>query len=346
MSERKDIKKYMPALSATKITQAIIDAFDQGNASATFVSPRDKIGNPRRFIVQYAKQIFDIWIYAWTLTHGGGSARPKNEYRIQITGVQSPLLLNPHGITLLVGYEPDTSCFAGFDVTKHISFSTKSPSIQIPITNLHDALQNGLSFTRKGNEEIAIGIRDDQFLVYALNASLFHREGASSGMPELLQQAVELQDIAPEDIGRLSEERVRVIQEVNRYSRDSTFRKRVITAYERRCAVTRMQLQLIDAAHILPVGVEGSTDETANGLCLSPTYHRAFDRALIFLDDDLRMRINPQKEAELIRANMHSGLDEFKSYLGKRIHLPYEKALWPKLDYIQQANAIRDITKY
>lgn len=334
----------MPSLSTTKITQALIDAFDQGNASATFVSLKEKTVNPRKFVVQYAKQIFDVWVYAWTLTHGGGSARPKNEYRIQITGIQSPLLLNPHGITLLVGYDPDTSCFAGFDVTKHTSFSTKSPSIQIPITTLHDALQNGLSFVRKGNEEIAIGIRDDQFLVYALNASLLHREGASSGMPELLQRAVELQTIAPEQMERLSEERVRVIQEVNRYSRDSTFRKRVITAYERRCAVTRMQLHLIDAAHILPVGVEGSTDETANGLCLSPTYHRAFDRALIFLDEELRMRINPTKEAELIGANMHGGLDEFKLYLGKRIHLPYEKGLWPRVDYIRQANAIRDIS--
>lgn len=334
----------MPAISTAKITQAITNAFDEGDASAILVSFKEKTANPRKFVVQLSNQIFDIWVYAWTLTHGGGVARPKNEYRIQITGVESPLRLNPKGITLLVGYEPDTSCFAGFDVTKHTSFSTKSPSIQIPITTLHDALQNGLSFTRKGNEEIAIGIRSDQFLVYALNAALFHQEGAIEGMPELLQKATELQEIVPKDIEKLPEERVKVIQEVNRYSRDSTFRKRVITAYERRCAVTRMQLQLIDAAHILPVGVEGSTDETSNGICLSPTYHRAFDRALIFLDDELRMRINPRKEAELIAANVHGGLAEFKSYLDKRVHLPYEKNLWPKLDYIRQANAIRSIS--
>jgi hypothetical protein len=50
-----------------------------------------------------------------------------------------------------MGYEPTTGCFVGFDVEKHLTFSTRSPSIQIQITTLHDALQNGLSFARKTN---------------------------------------------------------------------------------------------------------------------------------------------------------------------------------------------------
>ena len=33
-------------------------------------------------------------------------------------------------------------------------------------------------------------------------------------------------------------------------------------AYDQRCAVTRIQLRLVDAAHILPVGAEGSTIDT------------------------------------------------------------------------------------
>jgi len=51
-------------------------------------------------------------------------------------------------------------------------------------------------------------------------------------------------------------------------------------------------LRLIEAAHILPVGAEGSTDLVTNGICLSPTYHRAFDRALIYLDESMKMQLS------------------------------------------------------
>jgi putative restriction endonuclease len=62
-----------------------------------------------------------------------------------------------------------------------------------------------------------------------------------------------------------------------------------------------MQLRLVDAAHILPVGAVDSTDDVQNGVALSPTYHRAFDNALIFLDENLVMKINPSKELQLYR---------------------------------------------
>jgi hypothetical protein len=46
-----------------------------------------------------------------------------------------------------------------------------SPSIQIGIAELHEAEKNGLSFYRKSNEEIAIGIRPDMLIAYAMNAA-------------------------------------------------------------------------------------------------------------------------------------------------------------------------------
>jgi len=58
----------------------------------------------------------------------------------------------------------------------------------------------------------------------------------------------------------------------------------VRNAFMPRCAVTRIQLRLVEAAHILPVGAPGSIDHVCNGLALSPTFHRAFDDALIYLD--------------------------------------------------------------
>jgi len=54
-----------------------------------------------------------------------------------------------------------------------------------------------------------------------------------------------------------------------------------------------MQLRLVDAAHILPVHTEETIDDVRNGIALSPTYHRAFDGGLIYLDENYAMRINP-----------------------------------------------------
>lgn len=214
----------MPALSPSEIVQAIIDGLDESDASSVLISPTR--GHPRRFVVQFGRNMFELWVYIWTLTHGGGAARPKDEYRVQLTGVQPPLPLNPDGPTILIGYEPDTRCFAGFDLSKHRTFSVNSPSIQVPITTLHDALQNGFSFVTKGNNEIAIGIRPDQLLSYCLNAEILHRQGADTTMVDLLTKAASLEDIATEDIEQVSPERKRIIGEVSRLSRDSNFRKR------------------------------------------------------------------------------------------------------------------------
>lgn len=104
-----------------------------------------------------------------------------------------------------------------------------------------------------------------------------------------------------------------------------------------------MQLRLVEAAHILPVAASGSTDQVRNGLALSPTYHRAFDNGLIFVDTEHVMRINPAKSAQLEELNLTAGLPDFKARLGK-IHLPADRAQWPHSSFIRKANRLRGIS--
>jgi len=331
----------MAKLPSPLLVQAVVDAFSESGATAICVS---QVGRqPRKFFVQSGQTSFDLWVYIWTLTHGGGAARPKDEYRIQLTGVIPPLQLNPTGPTILIGYEPSCQCFAGFDLSRHKTFSMKSPSIQININALHKALQDGFSFVTKGNKEIAIGFRPDQILVYSLHANQLHAQGADAKMVSLLSKAAALQPIQNVEIEQVAKERQRLLNTLSRLSRDSAFRRKVIIAYDRRCAVTGIQLKLIDAAHILPVGAEGSHDEVNNGLCLSPTYHRAYDRGLIYLDNELMMRINQTQEQELVALSLHGGLHELKSCLDRPIRLPADKRQWPSLAMIQKANKFRGI---
>ena len=331
----------MPALLPNEIVRAIEDAFTESGSSAVLVSGVRE--HPRRFYVVAGEGSFSVWIYIWTLTHGGGAARPVDEYRIQLTSVTPPLPENTDGPTLLLGYEPNMKCFAGFDLRKHRLFSTQSPSIQININVLRDAVRDGFAFTRKGNDEIAVGFRPDNILAYALNSENLHESGAEADVSELLSKVGRFEPITEEEITAIPEERRRVVSKVSRLARDSDFRRKVTVAYDRKCCVTSLQLRLIDAAHILPVGAKGSTEDVQNGLCLSPTYHRAYDRGLIYLSEDLRMLINPRKRDELVRLGHGGGLQDFESYLGEEIFLPADRRQWPDSRFIIAANGFRDL---
>ena len=77
---------------------------------------------------------------------------------------------------------------------------------------------------------------------------------------------------------------------VSRTVRDRQFRKRVLDVYDRRCALTGVQLingggrAEAQAAHVMSVEA-GGPDSVANGIALSGTVHWMFDRGLIALSD-------------------------------------------------------------
>src|SRR5687767_4019691 len=85
-----------------------------------------------------------VRIYIWNLTHGGGAARPVDEYRIQITGVDR-FEQQQGEKTLILGWWEPVGVFAGFDFNKHNGRLGASPSIQIREENLRNALINGFS---------------------------------------------------------------------------------------------------------------------------------------------------------------------------------------------------------
>jgi len=94
-------------------------------------------------------------------------------------------------------------------------------------------------------------------------------------------------------------DRDRVANLGSRLVRDRLFRRRVIEAYDCRCAITGLKLingggrAEVEAAHIKPVE-KGGPDIVSNGLALSGTVHWMFDRGLIGLKDDLEILVSRQ----------------------------------------------------
>lgn len=330
----------MPAISPRAMISVLLDAFQQSGESAVFTSHTSQ--HPRKFLLTGPSGPTVIWVYIWTLTPGGRPSLP-NEFRIQMTTVQSPLVLNQVGPTALLGYEPNLKMFAGFDLARHRRFTIGSPSVQIDIRVVQAALDDGLAFDRKDNDEIAVGVRPDQLLAYINNSSLLHSLGPDGRTYRLLERARSLEPIAQTEVSRLSAPRRRIVETVSRLSRAANFRDQVLTAYGYRCAVTRMQLKLVEAAHILPVATDGSPDHITNGLALSSTYHRAFDMGLIYLNEEYEMRMNVPRRTRLIEEGLDTGLNSFEETLGK-IHLPPDRAQWPDPALIRAANTLRNVS--
>ncbi len=202
-----------------------------------------------------------------------------------------------------------------------------------------------MAFSRKDNQEIAVGIRPDQFLNYVFNAISLHQHGGDISTYTLLLKAAQLEEIRPQEMVPLPQERRRIVESVSRYARESSFRRQVMDAYGSRCAVTRAQLNLVDAAHIVPIETQG-TDDVSNGIALSPTIHRAYDNSLIYLDRKYYMRLNEKKVDELKSQRLEGGLDDLRGYLDSQIHLPANRANWPDPELIGRANKLRRIQGY
>ena len=92
-------------------------------------------------------------------------------------------------------------------------------------------------------------------------------------------------------------ERERVTMLASRTLRDRVFRSLILTAYDRTCAITGLQLingggrAEVAAAHIRAVA-HGGPDIVQNGLALSGTAHWMFDRGLIGIADDYSIMVS------------------------------------------------------
>lgn len=129
------------------------------------------------------------------------------------------------------------------------------------------------------------------------------------------------------------EEQERRIEQVilNRKIREASFRRRVLEAYDSRCAVTGFRIingggkAEAQAAHIWPVS-EGGPDVVQNGLALSATVHWLFDRHLISLTNDYRLLVAHNRVPPEVRS-LISRQDE-------QILLPRDAELRPHPAYL------------
>jgi putative restriction endonuclease len=116
---------------------------------------------------------------------------------------------------------------------------------------------------------------------------------------------------------------------VEREARCAYFKSRIPDIYNHTCAISRQRIiaadtQMIDACHIRPWSTS-KDDSIQNGIALTPTLHRAFDRGIVKINADYTVSVSPDIS--------ESGDSPFnlKQFEGAKILLPEKREWWPKV---------------
>lgn len=291
------------------------------------------------FLIQIAKEDMGaaLRIYIWNCTHGGGPARPESEYRIQFTGVVP--VDDSRAITLLLGWHDYYGVFVAWDIGMHSGQDSSSPSAQVRAEVMEHAHINRFSVGNRGNGEVVIAFRPEFLVDYALNSRVLHHAGENSALFNALNQLPAINPWSPDE--SLDGGRSRILMTIARSYRAADFRRRVLNAYGHMCAVCGIQLNLVEAAHILPVAISGSTDETFNGVSLCALHHAAYDSNLISFDEGYRIQVNESKCAQLETIERAGGIGAFCRALRPMLILPVDRRDYPPAGLISHSRSVR-----
>ena len=126
-----------------------------------------------------------------------------------------------------------------------------------------------------------------------------------------------------------------IVREVRVRCNQHVFRKAIINNFRCRCCVCGLDVdRVLDAAHIRDWAEDLSNAlDIRNGLCLSATYHRAFDAHLIEIGDNYELILSDALKACCSRKMFAK---YFLPYKNRRILLPENAALAPSLDYLSE----------
>ncbi|MGI4813670.1 MAG: HNH endonuclease [Janthinobacterium lividum] len=127
------------------------------------------------------------------------------------------------------------------------------------------------------------------------------------------------QPIFSDHDGRVRELRALVLREGQ-----CEFRSNLLNAYANRCAMTGCTvIEILEAAHIKPYRGE-DTNRVDNGLILRADIHTLFDKGLIWLDDDLVIRLSERLLSS-----------EYEELEGTQLRLPVEPSHRPHPEHVR-----------
>jgi putative restriction endonuclease len=277
-----------------------------------------------------------IYLFTVTPDRSTPGARPPGEFKIQLIIEGQPRAargsLDLSGATTaLLGYSPDYGVFVGWQAHLYTAFAY-SANVQVREPLLEEARRSGWAVAeprklRQTSEEVRVAFAAGNLMSY-LRAS---READRKALEGRWREAYLLSKVPNFDAAALPRrsadlaafvQRERRRLAATRLSRDSRFAPRVKEQFNYSCALCNVQLEIVEAAHIIPVNDEKSRDEVWNGLALCPSHHTLFDARRFLVTPDLAVAIDGDAVSFLQESGRASGIELLTNYTGKRIQAP------------------------
>lgn len=335
------------------LLERVLDAIRLGGWTAKV---RDRTAYPFEIDLSSEEERDALLVYIWNVSHGGGSARPQEEYRVQLTfpgqraNQSGRIEMVTDRKTLLLGHfgMEGIDGFVGWDPTQHQTPGW-SASVQVRLDTIRRAFENGVAIEERKREagvvtEVAVAFRSELLVQYIREVYPAYQPArvTSSEMAALAVEVSHVRTLIPEPPELPGERRI-AVRTFLQLERSANFAKRVLDAYGDRCAFCGLQLRVLDAAHIVPVADPMSTDRTENGVALCPTHHRAFDRGILGIEQDRTIVMNERAVGNLREAGYGGGLEDFRrwSRVGDPAYLPEDPSKAPTVETLKAGLRLR-----
>jgi putative restriction endonuclease len=295
--------------------------------------------NPYRFSIN--KKTFFVLIKN---VHESGDGRGnQDECRIQVAESKNfNAAMNSGTDVIVLGYFADEKVFTAWNPYLMRDRFNKKQTISLysRFSIQKQAVHSKIATYRDTNGQSVISFLPDYLGLYLENLSNIHLLD-DNDLLELVSQSDSLNSQNLDGEVDFAEGHLTITH--TRYKRDPRFKSIVYDAYNNKCAMCSIGLELIEAAHIVPHSHEKGTDEIGNGISLCALHHTAYDRSLIYFDTEFNILINTTKMEYLEKVGLDSGFRKFQALAFDKIQLPTNHTLRPNIENINLANQSRGI---
>lgn len=295
--------------------------------------------NPYRFSIN--KKEFFVLIKN---VHESGEGRSNpDECRVQIASSKAfDVALSSKADVVVLGYFADEQVFTAWNpyLMRPRYNQRQTVSLYSRFSVMSRAVANGIAEYEDTNAQRIISFKPEYLGLYLDNITNIHTLNEAE-LQELVKLSDQLQLVDGDEEVDIDGHKLQVNHV--RATRDPKFRRLVYEAYGHRCAMCGIQLELIEAAHIVPHAHPKGTDEITNGICLCALHHTAYDQSLVYFDDQFKIQINAEKFEYLEKIGRDGGYRKLAGLAFEEIQLPANQIFHPSVENVRIANAVRGI---
>ena len=328
----------MATLNRSELFHVLVDAFRKYTESALFIEG----SNPYRFSLN------EKHVSVFIANTSPAGRDDDDEFRIQCPGDlprQFRTSQTAGDIVVVLGFHPDWNVFSAWDPAKLLARNPipRRFSTYTRLSKIREASTGGVSIYVDSNKQNILSFRPEFTGLYVENSSTMHQitEVRFKGIAQ--KYGATRPGQSPVGLGSVKGKRITVTHK--QYVRSPQFRTSVLDAYSYSCAMCSVQLELIEAAHVIPHAHPQGLDVVTNGIALCSLHHRSFDNSLLYVDPTTyRIRVNSSRVSYLRKLNRGGRLRNYKKGLQTNLTVPADVNLRPSDPNIVLGNQLRGIS--